>query len=121
MAGRLRHQARTTVAYVEAVKAIEAALIPLATPNDQQATLGKALGTLRSTTAKWELAIPDDQGTPADIHPLLDLAGLVWHGHRDRHAGTPTANPASATAAEMALHTAVMIVYWTNCGGLRRR
>lgn len=110
-----------TVAYAEAVKAIEAAILPVVLPDDPKATLGKAIAHLRNNTAKWELVISDAHGAPAEIAPLVSLLGLVWNGHRDRHAGTPTAVPVSTEAAEMAVHAAAMIVYWMSRNGLRPR
>jgi hypothetical protein len=110
-----------TVAYAEAVKAIEAAVIPVVLPTDPKATLGKALAHLRSTADQWELGISDADGAPAGVAPLVSLLGLIWQGHRDRHAGTPTAVPVSSEAAEMAVHAAAMTVYWFSRNGLRRR
>jgi hypothetical protein len=110
-----------TVAYAEAVKAIEAAVIPVVLPTDPKATLGKALAHLRSTANQWELVISDANGAPAGVAPLVSLLELIWQGHRDRHAGTPTAIPVSSEAGEMAVHAAAMTVYWLSRNGLRRR
>lgn len=110
-----------TQAYSEAVKAIEASLIPLVLPADHKATLGKVIRHLRDTAEKWELAIYNEQASPATIEPLVELIDLVWRGHRDRHAGTATAVTVDATAAEMAMHAAATVVQWLSCGGLRSR
>lgn len=110
-----------TVAYAEAVKAVEATLIPLVLPNDPKATLGKALGHMRNTVDSWELAISNEHNMPARITPLIDFAELIWKGHRDRHAGTATASPVDPTAAEMTVHAAATIVQWLSCRGLRQR
>jgi hypothetical protein len=110
-----------TVAYAEAIKAIEAAVIPVVLPADPRATLGKALAHLRGTADQWELGISDADGAPAGVAPLVSLLGLIWQGHRDRHAGTPTAVRVSPEAAEMAVHAAAMTVHWISRHGLRRR
>lgn len=110
-----------TVAYAEAVKAIEAAIIPLVLPNDPQATLGKALAHLRNNPDLWQLSILDSKGDPAEIEPLVGLLRLVWQGQRDRHAGTRTAIAVTPEAAETAVHAAAMIVYWLSRSGLQRR
>jgi hypothetical protein len=110
-----------TAAYAEAVKAIEAALIPLVVPDKPKATLGRVLQMWEKTANQWELAIFDEHAAPAEITPLVSLASLVWKGQRDRHAGTPTAIDATPEAAEMAVHAAGMIVYWVSRGGLRQK
>lgn len=110
------------LAYAEAVLAIEAATIPaVLNPSQVRATLGDVLRRLSEDEQQWALAIPDNQRNPARIDPLIQLMRLVWHGHRSRHAGTPTTGPVTAEAAEMALHAAAMIVYWIARDGLRRR
>jgi hypothetical protein len=110
-----------TEAYAEATKAIEAALIPITLPGRAKATLGDVLRHFRENNDKWELAIADGNGAPAQVAPLVILAQTVWHGHRDRHSGTPTTFPVSAEAAEMALHAAAVIVHWVDIGGVRKR
>lgn len=106
-------------AYAEAVKAIEASLIPLVTPDETRATLGTALRKLRTTDSNWELAVLDHDGNPARIGPVTELARLIWEGHRDRHAGTPTATAVTPEAAEFATHAAAMILHCVDHRGLR--
>ncbi len=48
-----------TQAYSEAIKAVEAAAIPIVSPNDRTATLGKVLGQLRSTPQKWQVVLSE--------------------------------------------------------------
>jgi hypothetical protein len=110
-----------TMAYAEATKAIEAALIPVILSGKPRATLGDVLRELRENNADWELAIADRNGREAQVTSLHALAELVWHGHRDRHSGTPTTFPVSAEAAELALHAAAMIVHWVEIGGIRKK
>jgi hypothetical protein len=110
-----------SVAYAEAVKAVEAVLVPLVLPGEKRATLGGVLGKWKTTANQWELAIADGDANPASIDPLISLTSLLWHGHRDRHAGTPTAVDVTPEAARMATHAAATIVQWTVEGGLRQR
>jgi hypothetical protein len=114
-------QPNPTTVYAEATKAIEAALIPVILPGKSRATLGDVLRELRDNKDDWELAIADRNGHESQVTSLHALAELVWHGHRDRHSGTPTTFPVSTEAAEMALHVAAMIVHWVDIGGIRRR
>ncbi|MGC5015133.1 hypothetical protein ACLQ2R_30595 [Streptosporangium sp. DT93] len=109
-----------TVAYSEAVKAVEAVVIPMTIPNDGIATLGKALAHMKSTQAKWNLAIDDKSGQPASLEAVIALIGLLWHGQRDRHAG-PSMKPATQEAAQTALHAAVTLVQWFTSGAVRKQ
>jgi hypothetical protein len=58
-------------AYAEAVRAVEAAAIPLVVPAATQPTLGSALTTLRgdltANAPRWQLVLSDQTGAPANI------------------------------------------------------
>ncbi|MET7335957.1 hypothetical protein [Nonomuraea sp. NPDC005650] len=107
-----------TKAYSEAVKAVEAVVVPVTIPNDRVATLGKAIAHIKSTAAKWSIAI-DQAGTPAPADALLAMLGLVWHGQSDRHAGPNTA-PVTLESAQTALHAAVTLVQWFTSGAVKK-
>ncbi len=109
------------VAYREAVKAAEAAAIPVVIPSDPVPTLGKVLSSLGQGAAKWELAIADKSGAPAPIDPAIAMIALLWEGHRDRHAGGPTTAPITQPAAEAAVHLAATLVQWFSSGAVRRK
>ncbi|MFI6505846.1 hypothetical protein [Nonomuraea typhae] len=109
-----------TLAYSEAVKAVEDVVIPETIPRDNMPTLGKALTHLTSTRGKWTLAIDDKNGQPATADALISLLELLWHGQRDRHAG-PTMKPASQETAQMAVHTAAVVVQWFSSGNVRKK
>ncbi len=108
-----------TVAYSEAVKAVEAAVIPVTIPNDGKATLGKALTHIKNTSAKWSLAIDDQAGQPASADAAIALIELLWHGQRDRHAG-PSMKPATRESAQTAVHAAVTLVHWFTSGAIHK-
>ncbi|MEU1723689.1 hypothetical protein [Nonomuraea sp. NPDC005692] len=107
-----------TRAYSEAVKAVEAVVIPHTIPNDQVATLGKAINHIKDTAAKWTIAV-DQSGTPAPADALLAMLRLVWHGQSDRHAGPNTA-PVTLESAQTALHVAVALVQWFTSGAVKK-
>lgn len=109
------------IAYREAVRAVEAAAIPLVLPADPLPTLGKVLASLRQGAAKWELVIADKNGAPAPIDSVIAMIGLLWCGHRDRHAGGPTTAPITQPAAEAAVHLAATLVHWFSSGAVRRK
>ncbi len=106
-------------AYIEAVKAVEAAAQPIVTPRDSKATLGKIISALRDAPDKWEVVL--------SAPPKLDrvevvrlMADLLWQGQTDRH-GTPNPVPVTQGQAEAAVHLAVLLVQWFNAGSIRRR
>ena len=99
-------------AYGEAIKAVEAAAVPVVLPNDPAATLGKVIGQLRSTPHKWQLALTRDvpgsagNSVPA-IEVVTNMAALLWGNQTDRHAPI---QPIKQVQAEMAVHLALTLV-----------
>ena len=107
-----------SVAYREAVRAVEAVAIPAVEPNNSRATLGTVIRKLRDQAALWELAILGPDRTTADIGPLLSMLQLLWQGQSDRHAPII---PISTDAASMAVHLATALVQWLDSGSVRQR
>ncbi|GAB2467896.1 hypothetical protein GCM10027187_40070 [Streptosporangium sandarakinum] len=108
-----------TVAYSEAVKAAEAVTIPAVLPRDRGATLGKVLGEMKNTRARWTLSIDDKVGQPASADAVIEMIALLWHGQRDRHSG-PEMKLTTLEAARMAVHTAATLVQWFTSGNVHR-
>lgn len=107
----------------EAVSALEWALTRLATPDDRDATLGKAAKRLREVPNLWDWPLDPRRGDGAD-HPVRtvgELAAQVLATHR-RHAeqgdGRPPQTPAEA---EVIVHVAMTIVHAIREGLLRRQ
>jgi hypothetical protein len=99
-------------AYSEAIKAVEAAAIPVVSPNNPKATLGTVIGQLRSTPQKWQVVLARDVTLPggnqkAPIEVLTNLAALLWVNQTDRHAPV---QPIQQAQAEMAVHLALTLV-----------
>lgn len=99
-------------AYGEAIKAVEAATIPVVSPNNPKATLGTVIGQLRSTPQKWQAILVRDitltgGSQMAPIEVLTNLAALLWGNQTDRHAPV---QPIEQTQAEMAVHLALTLV-----------
>lgn len=109
-----------TRAYLEAVKAVEAAVVPVVIPSDQIPTLGKAIASLRDGAANWMLVITTKDGSPAPVEPVAQMLSLVWEGQSDRHAGGPQTAPVTQASAEAAVHLAAMLVQWFVAGVVRR-
>lgn len=107
-----------TKAYSEAVKAVEAVVLPATIPNDRVGTLGKALKHIKQTAAKWTVAV-DQSGTLASADALIAMLALMWRGQSDRHAG-PNTSPVTLESAQTALHLAVTLVQWFNSGAVKK-
>jgi hypothetical protein len=106
-------------AYDEAIRAVEAAAIPVILPKGKRETLGKVLAHLEQGGHKWALAIEgDDSGA---IAPLVAMLRLLWKGHTARHAGSPDFRPQRLDEAQMAVHLAATLVQWFTNGAIRKR
>lgn len=110
-----------TVAYRDAVLAVESVACETFIPNDQRPTLGKAINHLRDTLADWTVATLDDQ-QQASGATLLAMMRTVWQNHQ-RHVGEGGSppDPASQQEAEAVLFLAVTIVQWFERGLVKRR
>ncbi|MEV0888522.1 hypothetical protein AB0J03_32535 [Streptomyces microflavus] len=110
-----------SVAYSQAVKAVEAVAIPIFLPKSPEPTLGGVRSTLDQGRNKYVMAVSDRAGAPSGIDAAVELINLLWHGQRDRHAGGPTSAPVSQEAAETAVHAAALLVHWISKGYLRKK
>ncbi len=106
-----------SLAYSEAIKAVEAAAIPLVLPNDAQATLGKIVGELRANPQKFQHVLTRDAepvrgSTLSPIQVVTAQADLLWSNQMDRHApGDPQPpTPITQQQAEHAVFIAVTLV-----------
>ncbi|MGH9015359.1 MAG: hypothetical protein ACRDZ1_15695 [Acidimicrobiia bacterium] len=105
-------------AYDEAVKAVEAAAIPIVCPEDKSATLGKIIGLVRSEPDRWALALQPHDGE--GVSRLRAMLELLWKSQR-RH-GTPdrmAPRSASPEEAEAAVLLAMTLVHWLTTGAMR--
>lgn len=107
-------------AYSEAIKAVEAAAIPIVSPANSRATLGTVIGDLAANQAQWRLAIAMPTGV-SSIDPLLGMLRLLWQGQTDRHGGTNPTNPIPLEAGTTAVHLAVTLVQWFTSGSVTRK
>ncbi|MBL7618402.1 hypothetical protein I7331_03985 [Frankia sp. AgB1.8] len=101
--------------YGEAIKAVEAAAIPIIQPNHARATLGTVRGELKANPTKWTFQI-----SPGSIDPVLALISTLWDGQVNRHGGVAPTAPISERAAESAVHLAVTLVQWFASGAVRQ-
>ena len=89
-------------AYQEAVKAIEAALIPIVAPKHPKPTLGTVITVLQAKPGKWRSRF----GSEMMIESLTSFTNELWKGH-SRHTGM---EPDTLEEARDAVTIAVAIV-----------
>lgn len=106
-------------AYSKAVKAVEAAVIPVVSPKNASATLGTVLGQMRSDS-DWGLDLTKEHTTHTSAHVVLGMAQALWTGQADRHAGN-TYTPSTQAEAEAAVFLAVPLIQWFSSGAVARR
>lgn len=106
-------------AYRHAVKAVEAAAIPIVSPNNAAATLGTVIGDIRQRPGKFSsvLVRPARKIGPSgeDLEPVevvLALMDQLWSNQTDRHSPSDTEPtvPVTPKQAEWAVHTAGLLV-----------
>lgn len=108
-------------AYALAVKAVEDAAIPVVSPNDTSATLGKINAQIRNT-GDWRLPLQrEDDHAPTSI-TLLSMMKMLWAGQADRHGGHHDPDLViTQEAAEVAVMAAATLVQWFTSGAVSRR
>lgn len=111
-------QPTPSVAYGEAVKAVEAAAQPVVTPADRKATLGKMITALRDAPGKWEVVLAGPPGFD-QVEVARLMAEVLWKGQTDRHGNTEPV-PVTQAQAEAAVQLAVLLVQWFVTGAIRR-
>lgn len=107
-------------AYREAVRAVEAAVKPIVSPNNSAATLGTMIGDLRNKPEKWEVLLgPDGFDSVAALRQACEL---IWKSQIDRHGTDDESVPlnVSLQEAQAAVHVAAMLVQLFSTGAIRR-
>jgi len=114
--------ARAGEGYRECIRAVEAAAIPVVSPNNAKATLGTVIGELRNAPDKWRVALHGS--SPADqVAAVTSMLDLLWKGQRDRHGSPDLAVPVSVTLeqAEAALYLTLPLVKFFAAGVVAAR
>jgi hypothetical protein len=108
-------------AYSLAVKAVEDAAIPVLSPNDTTATLGKINSQMRHT-GNWGLPLAREDEYATTSATLLSMMKMLWAGQADRHGGhhDPSLD-ITQEAAEVAVMTAATVVQLFTSGAVARR
>ena len=104
----------------DCIRAVESAAIPVVQPRHNDATLGHVIGELNSNSARWKLAIVDQDGNDS-VEPVVAMLKALWRAHRDRHEGVNPAPEVTQEAAEACVHLTVTLVNWFVTGKVVRR
>lgn len=106
-------------AYNAAIKAVEAAAVPVVSPKNRRATLGSVIRDIEAAPQIWRLAITRSDGK-VDLAPVLEPMRLLWQGQTDRHGSGAKPVRITPDAAVAAVHVAVMLVHWFQAGFVTR-
>jgi hypothetical protein len=85
-----------------------------------KATLGTAIGQLKSAGHRWELVLPAQDDTAQNATSVIAMMETLWNAQRSRHGGGPNSRRQTVAEAEAAVHLAVLLVQWMSAGVLRR-
>lgn len=107
-------------AYSKAVKAVEAAAIPVVSPANSKATLGTVIADMRNQK-DWGLDMTRPAKAPTSDSVVVTMAKQLWSGQNDRHAGQPDYTPSTQADAEAALFLAAPLVHWFSTQAVARR
>lgn len=113
-----------SAAVQDAVRAVEAAVIPVMEPDNRHATLGTVLGKLADPNfaVKWRLTLVQDRfGAEDGPGPLTGIMRTIWHSHSDRHEGNEPAPAVSLETGRAVVHAAGLAVQWILSGVLQSR
>ncbi len=107
-------------AYAKAIKAVEAAAIPLVSPSNKAATLGTVLAQMKQQ-GNWGLEMSREHNEYPTRQALIGMMQTLWTGQNDRHAGQPGYASSTPREAEAAVLLAVPLVQWFSSGAIARR
>lgn len=109
-----------------AVKAIEALLAPIVSPNDSKATLGKMTGVLRDKPEAFSCALPDrtfrsdgQETVKLGVEVLTDALATIGY-QPGRHGGDDMSEADRGVARNVVL-LATSVVAWLREGALTRK
>jgi hypothetical protein len=109
--------------YRHAVRAVEAAAIPVVLPGDSEATLGRVIGAVRGQPHLWQVTLTHRDDPQQPVNALIEMMTALWRSQYDRHVDLSSGAPlhVSQEQAETALHLAVTLVQWFTSGRVSRR
>lgn len=113
-------------AWALSVKAVEAVLCPLVSPEDTKSTLGKSLGVLRETPDRWLCLLPDREyrvdgraEVKSGLDVFIDVVAAIGY-QPGRHGGTEAVEVDGEVARCITLQAAT-VLGWLREGCLSRK
>lgn len=107
-------------AYYDAVRAVEVLSVPLISPKDKRATLGKNISVLQNAPHKWDFVLNDPAKSLSSVEHVVSMMKLLWHSHNDRH-GHESYKDVSVAESQAAVMLASTLVGWLSQGMLKRK
>lgn len=108
---------RASVAYSNAVVAVETAALTVIPVNKQDATLANLFSILEAEKPKWQLVLRDSGKSPG-AKSLAVMLRTLWRGHQSRH-GRPDYTDATLEEARAAVVLAATLVQWFTSGVIK--
>jgi hypothetical protein len=105
-------------AWDHAIKAVELALWPIVTPNNNKANLGTIAGQLGGQPELFAFRLATSSNRATNVETLVQMLRLLWP-NPDRH-GTGERRTPELEEAENVVQLAVLIVGWCRSGALRQ-
>lgn len=107
-----------TMAHAEMIRAVESASIPVVTPGDSKATLGKIIGQLDGQGILYVTTGASDAND--GIAGIVAMMRMLWQQQTDRHGANPTI-AATQERVEFLLPVAAALVHAFSTGAVRTR
>lgn len=109
-----------TESIAEAIRAVEAVMLPTVVPKDLKAIYSKGVGALRDNKDKWRLAIETQNGAD-DIDVVISMLNRLGTAHLERHEGNVAKGVDTVESARACVHLAATLVQWFSMGAVVKR
>lgn len=109
-----------TESIAEAIRAVEAVMIPTVVPKDLKAIYSKGVGALKQQKDKWRLAIETQNGAD-DIDVVISMLNRLGTAHLERHEGNVAKGVDTVESARACVHLAATLVQWFSMGAVVKR
>lgn len=109
--------------YSAAVKAVEAAIVPVIAPGTER-TVHAAARKLRNELNAWSFTLIHERGLDSgsgSIDVVSAMLDRLLIGETDRHTSDERNRASTQAEAETAVHLAVVLVQWFESGAIRPR
>ncbi len=110
----------SSIAYREAVRAVEAIGANVVLPKDPAATLGKMIVAMKDKPSKWRVVLTNPTGDP--VLAIVGMMELLWKSQLDRHGTDDEGVPLNIglPEAQAAVHMAATLVQLFRSGAISK-